>query len=218
MSPCPPIWGQLCGMVERDWTTQDPTLWPWASYLTFLSPRYPNLLWGLSRRMGWNCLGTVKHHIHIRPETLANHQGLVLALCIFLPSLHPALASVSHLAITISTCESAGVNSFFPPGLFLIKTEEYESIRLVWTSGDDSQIQTPSCLFLFLKIHTDIRNQFSMGLMLLHILWTQVLTPLFQMIFLRLFVEQMDLGDWDPVSLQSKGQAWLLSSTVLVLP
>lgn len=45
----------------------------------------------------------------------------------------------------------------------------------------------------------------------------QVVTPLFQMIFLRLSVEQMDLEDWDRVSLQSKRQAWLLSSAVQIM-
>lgn len=155
----PPIWKQLCDMVERDITAQGPTLWPWASCLTFPSPRDPNLLWWLNKRMGWNCFSNVRHHILFRPETLANHPGLVLALCIFLPSLRPALTSVSDPAITISTCKPAGVNSFFPPGFCLIMTEEYGSICSVWTSADDSQIQTPSCLFLFLKIHTDVKHR-----------------------------------------------------------
>ena len=82
MSSCLPsgtvVWhGRKIGMCP-DRTAQGPALGPWASCLGFLNPRHLHQLWGSNRRMGWHCFHDVKHHIHIWPETLMNHRGLVL--------------------------------------------------------------------------------------------------------------------------------------------
>lgn len=85
-----------------------------------------------------------------------------------------------------------------------------ESLRGIRVERDHSSGCRLCCCW---GCFSSLTSTLTLGLTLPHILWARTLTPFFQTISLRIFVEQLDLGDGDWVSFQSQWQACLLSFT-----